>query len=271
MVVIPLITSTIIPILGRRPPKDSERLQRHVGKQHPRKNTLNSQCCDAVEGHQGRPETELLVTHLAADLVSVDRIRKPWIRAALWFSLGLPGLFLVATLEGLVVDIQLVGRDARTAIELAAIAGTALTAAAAALASTIPGTTRAWRGIIVLPFAIWMAYTVQTSVVDWQHFGFESLKLRFDNRCLFPMVVLSLTPMAAMLTMLRRGAPLRPTATLIMGTLAVAAFANLGLRLVHGADVSFMPLIYNFVVVALIVMISAWRRWNLLSWPNERF
>src|SRR5206468_4074414 len=72
-----------------------------------------------------------------------------------------------------------------------------------------------------------------------------------------PAVVLSVLPAGAMLSMLRRGAPLIPATSLALGALAAAAMANFGLRIFHAGDVSIQILAWHMGGAVVVAMIAA--------------
>jgi hypothetical protein len=213
-------------------------------------------------------DTDDLIRSLADDAAAVRRLRPAWVRAAFWLALGLPPLLIIAAIDGIAVEPGNLVGDTRMLVEMAAILLTALTAAVCAFMSTVPGAGRIWFFVPIAPLAVWLASVGEVCVADWMRFGLASLSLRFDGTCFLPMVLMGVLPTAAMLVMLRRGAPLTPRITLVLGTLAVAALANFGLRLVHAADVSIMVLVWNFAVVAILSAIAARRGPRLLDWQR---
>lgn len=210
--------------------------------------------------------TDALIDQLAESAEPVRRLRPPWVRAILWLAVGIPPLLLIALLDGIVVDVKTLSGDGRMVIELAAILGTAATAAICAFAATIPGASRKWFFLPVVPLAIWLANVGEACVSDWMRLRLASLTLRFDGSCFLPMVLMGLVPTVAMLIMLRRGVPLMPRVTLLFGALGIAALTNFGLRLIHVPDVSFMALIWTFGVVALLSVMAAGRGRPLVGW-----
>jgi hypothetical protein len=69
-----------------------------------------------------------------------------------------------------------------------------------------------------------------------------------------------------MVVMLRRGAPLTPRVTVALGTLAVAALGNFGLRIFHIGDVSVMVLVWHFGGLALISVLAGQIGRRVLNW-----
>jgi hypothetical protein len=66
--------------------------------------------------------------------------------------------------------------------------------------------------------------------------------------------------------MLRRGAPLFPSLTLTLGTLASAAMVNFALRLIHAGDVAVMVLAWHFGGTAIVTALAGRFGGLVLSW-----
>src|SRR5262249_1504477 len=159
----------------------------------------------------------------------VRRLGSPGRRTALWLAMALPSVAVVAAAH--LAGIDVLGRiDLRLAIEQGAILLTAITAALAAFAGTLPGRDQRPAPLPLLSLGIWLASLGEACLRDWLRLGGDSLNLRTDGHCAQIALVLSVLPAVAMIVMLRRGAPLVPRLTLMLGALAVAAVANLGLR-----------------------------------------
>jgi hypothetical protein len=171
----------------------------------------------------------------------------------LWLALAIPPMALVVAYHGLDVGPAMLS-DRLFIIEEVATLATAVTAALAAFAATIPGKKPRWLWIPAIPFAVWAATLGAGCVEDWMNLGAAGLALRWDFDCLLPMIGVGIVPVLAMVAMLRRGAPLYPRAALILGTLATAAIANFGLRLFHMGDVSIMILVWH---VGAVIVLSA--------------
>jgi hypothetical protein len=90
--------------------------------------------------------------------------------------------------------------------------------------------------------------------------------LRLDTGCLLPMVLIGTVPTIAMVTMLRRGAPLSPRLSLILAALATAAIVNFALRLFHVGDVSVMVLVWHLGLVAALSIGAGLLAPRFLGW-----
>ena len=102
-------------------------------------------------------DTDALIAELAREAGPVRRLRPAWIRRALWLALALPPVVIVVTMDRTEGALSRVLGDRRTQIELAAILATALSAAICALNSTVPGSSRKWFLLPLLPLAVWLA------------------------------------------------------------------------------------------------------------------
>jgi hypothetical protein len=222
-------------------------------------NTLNTNTLD----------TNTLIESLALRAEPVSRLLAPWRRTALWLALSLLYVGVVAALH--LAATPLPGPIGFSLVlEQAAILATAVTAAIAAFSSVVPGRDRRLALIPLIPLAIWLATLGQGCLSDWQAAGAAGLALRPDPDCVPVAVALGILPTVVMLTLLRRGAPLVPAVSMMLGALAVAAIANLGLRLSHVGDLSIQILVWH-LLGAVVLSIAASRLGRyLLNWRALR-
>jgi hypothetical protein len=200
-----------------------------------------------------RLDTDGLIDRLAAEATPVRPLAPAWERGAVWLALALPPLALVIAVHGLTENAALVFGDARLMVEQTATLLTAITAAAAAFASTIPGADRRWLYLPLLPLTVWLLALGEGCVQDWLRHGWGGLAGEVEFDCFWPMVLIGVVPTAAMVLMLRRGAALAPRTTLFLGALAVAAVVNFGLRFFHAGDASIMVLVWHIGVAGILV------------------
>jgi hypothetical protein len=207
-----------------------------------------------------------LIERLAAGAPPVRPLAPAWLRTLLWLALALPCVVAVAWAMTPAGDLVSKAADTRFRIEEAAALATAVTAALAAFAMTIPGQSRSICLLPAVPLAIWLASLGQGCLRDWIELGPEGARLRVDWDCLRPALVIGIVPAAAMVTMLRRGAPLFPRTTVALGAMAVGALANAGLQLYHERDLSIMLLVWHFGSVVVLTTIAAWAGPTVLPW-----
>lgn len=213
-------------------------------------------------------ETQHLIQRLAADAAPVRRLRPPWMRAMAWLAVSLPFVAAVVWNKITMSDPGETLADPRFVIEQAATFATAATAAFAAFYSTVPGGSRRVLLLPLAPLAIWLASVGHGCVQDWLRLGADGLALRPDLECLPYAAVIGIAPGAAMLFMLRRGAPLFPRSTLVLGALAVAALGNLGLQLFHFKDASIMVLAWHLGSVAVLCLLAWLAGRQVLDWRS---
>lgn len=211
-------------------------------------------------------ETDALIARLTREAGPVRRMMAPWKRAACWLALAVPPLVVVIAFEGLAGKAAMSVTDWRFVIEEIAILATAVTAAIAAFASTIPGHDRRWLWIPAAPLAVWLLTVGEGCVSDWMRLGAAGLTVRADFDCFPPMVLIGTLPAVAMIVMLRRGAPIHPRVAFVLGTLATAAVANFGLRLFHVGDISIMVLVWHFGLLAALLSVAAACGPQVLRW-----
>jgi len=187
----------------------------------------------------------------------------------MWLALSVPVLAAVIWLM-MPSEINPVAAfaDRRFLLEEAVLLATALTAALAAFASVVPGYDRRILLIPLLPLALWLASLGEGCWRNFVALGADGLTLRTDWDCLPPAILIGIVPAIAMMAMLRRGAPLLPRISIALGALAVAALANLGLRLFHVGDASVMVLFWHLGGAAVLAGLAALAGRRVLYWRH---
>jgi hypothetical protein len=214
-------------------------------------------------------DTNALIQELANSATPIQRLPAPWARMLIWLALSVPFLATVIWMM-MPSDINPVATiaDRRFLIEEAVLLVTALTAALAAFGSVVPGYDRRILLIPLLPLAVWLASLGEGCWRNWVALGANGLTLRPDWDCLPPAILISIVPLIAMVVMLRRGAPLLPRISIALGALAVAALANLGLRLFHVGDASVMVLFWHLGGAAVLAGLAALAGRRVLYWRH---
>ncbi|HEY1244586.1 MAG TPA: NrsF family protein [Hyphomicrobiaceae bacterium] len=215
-------------------------------------------------------QTEEFIQRLAADTGAVRRLQPPWRRGLLWFALALPYVAAVAWWHLARLDAAQVLADPRFMVEQAAALATALTAAFVAFGSVVPGFDRRALLLPLAPLALWFAGVGHGCVQDWLRLGADGLTVRPDWDCLPAALLIGAVPAAAMVVMLRRGAPLYPRATLMLGALAVAAVSNLGMQVFHFRDASIMLLAWHLGGMTAISVLAGSLGGRLLRWRHAK-
>jgi hypothetical protein len=215
-------------------------------------------------------DTDKFIKFLAADLQPVRPLRPPWARAVLWLGVALPYVAAVVWSKLTMVDASQAAADARFMIEQAATLATALTAAIAAFRSDIPGFDRRILLLPLAPLGLWLVSVGHGCVQDWLQFGADGLTIRPDWDCLPMATIIGLVPAAAIVAMLRKGAPLYPRLTLTLAALAVASVANFGLQFAHVRDASIMVLTWHLGAAAVLSALGGWLGRLVLGWRPAR-
>ena len=145
---------------------------------------------------------------------------------------------------------------------------TGVLAAIAAFASVVPGYNRKVLFLPLVPLALWLGGLGQSGVRDWLQLSVHGFSIRSEWVCLPATIMAGAVPAAAMTVMLRRGAPLTPRLSTLLGGLAAAGLGNLGVCVTHHAYGNVLVLVWHAgIVVALTVIVgSAGRR--VLNWQS---
>jgi hypothetical protein len=211
-------------------------------------------------------DTETLIRELSRRTPVVLPLARPWVRAAAWLGIGAPSALLVVVMMSAHGDWVSRLLMPRVLSEEAFALATAIFAAVAALSSVVPGYNRRVLFLPLLPLALWLGGLGQSSVRDWLQLTSHGFSIRSEWVCLPATMMAGAVPAVAMAAMLRRGAPLTPRLSALLGGLAAAGLGNLGVCVTHHAYGSVLVLVWHVsIVLALTVIVgSAGRR--LLSW-----
>lgn len=202
-------------------------------------------------------ETEELIQRLARGARPMRLLPPPWMRAMNWLAISVPAVAIVVVLASPRLDLSERLTDVRFLFEQAAALATATAAAVAAFAVVIPGHDRRLALLPLAPLTVWLGGLVQGSVEAWLRAS-AALNLTNGWPCLPGIAMVGAVPALTMMVMLRRGLPIAPRLTVMLGVLAAAALGNVGLRLVHSQDASLMILVWQFGSVALLSLLAGW-------------
>jgi hypothetical protein len=198
-------------------------------------------------------KTPDLIASLATNLAPVRRLRPPVARATYWLLLALAVLIILAV--GLGVRSDLAQRLSEPMFALCMIASllTGVLAAVAACLVSLPDRSRFWVLLPAPAFIAWAWIVGYQCLVRWISIGPNGIGFGDAARCCATVVLTSLPLSLAMLLMLRYAAPMRPTAVIFMGSLAVAAITATALALFLAINASIMILILNCGTAALFI------------------
>ena len=215
-------------------------------------------------------KTPDLITSLAANVTPVRRLRPPVTRAACWLLLAALVLTLLAISQGIRPDLAQRLQDPAFAIGMAASLLTGILAAFAAFLVSLPDRLRLWLLLPAPAFAVWLSNIGYQCLVQWISIGPNGVSLGEATRCFATLVLTSLPLSLTMLVMLRYATPLRPTAVILMGSLAVAAITATALSLFHVMDATVMILMWNVGTAALFVGLGGMFGRRMFRWVAPR-
>ncbi|TVS01232.1 MAG: DUF1109 domain-containing protein [Rhodobacteraceae bacterium] len=213
-------------------------------------------------------KTEALIDALARDAGPV-RVLPPalwrvwgWLLIALSFAAAM--VWAIGPRDDLADRLA----EARFLFEQGAALATAIVGALAALKLTMPDAARVWRWLPAIPGAAWLGTLGLGCLRDWAQMGPAGLRITPDPECFVYIALIGSLPLLALILMLRKGAPLRPSWTLALAALAAAAIGSFALRLFHTQDAALMVLVWQVGAVALIAAIAALCGRSVLRWPG---
>ena len=199
--------------------------------------------------------TDDLILSLSQDALPVRRLPPPSRRALGWFTLAVPVVAAIALAMGLRADLGLRMAEPAFVLQLIACGLTAICAAIAGLALTIPGTPKYWALLPVPPMLVWLGGFGRQCILEWLAPQSGELLSGPHLHCLPDIAVITAIPTAVLLLMLRRGACFEPRLPVLLGGLAAAALAHGGLSLAHPEDSGLLVLIFQFTAVGLLALV----------------
>jgi hypothetical protein len=214
--------------------------------------------------------TDELIRALASDGHPVQRLPHPMQRAVTWLLMS--AVYVAAVVlayRALGENVRMAGGASYLTEQLATIA-TALTAAVAAFCCVVPGRSRLIALAPLLPLAAWLLSMGDACAGIARVFVGGGIGAEGGWECLPPSVIVGFGPALVMVAMLRRGAPLYPRATMLLGALAAAALGNLGLRLFHEGDVTPVMLAWQLAAAVVLASLAGLLAPRILAWPRAR-
>ena len=106
----------------------------------------------------------------------------------------------------------------------------------------------------------------QSSVREWLQLTAQGFSMRSEWACLPATIMAGAGPAIAMAVMLRRGAPLTPRLSVLLGGLAAAGLGNLGVCVTHHAYGNVLVLVWHVGIVVLLTGLVGSAGRSLLSW-----
>jgi hypothetical protein len=205
----------------------------------------------------GTNSNDRLIQALGADLTPIRRLAPPVVRALSWLIIvGAIALALAS-----VSDVGAMSRRLMAAPDmwLAAIGSlvTAVLAAVAAFQLSLPDRKPTW-ALLPLPAAVfWIGASGIGCLRSWFVPETHPASLEETGICLIFILSLSVPLSILLILMLRRGCPLRPNLTLVIGGLACAAAAATLLNFIHPYDATATDLTVHAFAVAIVILANA--------------
>jgi hypothetical protein len=213
-------------------------------------------------------DTETLIRELADQAPRLRPLARPWVRAAAWLAIAVPPALLAAVMMSRHGDWASRLLLPRVVGEEAFAVATGALAAIAAFASVVPGYSRKVLFLPLVPLALWLGGLGQSSVREWLQLSSQGFSMQAEWVCLPGTIMAGAVPAIAMAVMLRRGAPLTPRLSALLGGLAAAGLGNLGVCVTHHAYGSVLVLMWHVSIVLLLTMIVGSVGRRVLSWQS---
>ncbi len=207
---------------------------------------------------------ERLVEDLAGGLEPVRPLPSPALRAALWLGVAvLIGLVLASRIDTAGFMLRMRVPDLACAALGAVL--TAVAAAFAAFATSVPGRTKAWALLPLPPLALWVGASGFGCLRDWIAPGTGQPHPQEVAGCFSFLVCVSVPLSVLIVVMLRRACPLRPNLTAALGGLAAAAAAAALLMPFHPHDATASDLLIHAVAVVGVIGLNGLAGGRLLG------
>ena len=201
--------------------------------------------------------TEDLIAQLSHGLKPVRRLPSPLAMLGLWclFCMGVIGAALVVS--GLRADFTAWLMDGFDLYHLMLAALVALTAGYAAFQLALPDRDQRWALPPVPAVVGWLVTMGWGCLEDLARLRPEAMKLEISYPCLGFIIGFGVPMTAAILYLTRPASLLRPMPVAALGGLSAAAFASLGLTLVHELNAAVMVLVWHGIAVLVVACIGA--------------
>lgn len=198
-----------------------------------------------------------LIDLLVCDARPVRRLQPPLCRAALWLMTALVFAAVVVLIISPRPDLLVKLSEPRFLAEEGIALITAVGAAVAAFALSVPGFDQRIALVPVLPGLAWLGTLGAGCMADFMAAGSTALRLAADPGCILYIALIGSLPAVIGVGMLRRGLAVHPRLTLFLLALAAAAIGNFGLRLFHVRDAGMMVLVWQFGSVLVLSGLGA--------------
>ena len=198
-----------------------------------------------------------LIDSLAANLAPVRRLPAPGLRALSWLLLVTVVLMLLGVVQGIRPDIADCLRRPAFIAGMTGAVQTGILAAIAAFMISLPDRRNLWLLLPLPSLGLWLSTIGYQCLTHWVSMQPGGMQPGETARCFATLVLTGLPLSLAMLMMLRRSTPLRPTAASVCGSLAVASMTAAALSLFHDLDATVMILLWNVGPTGLYLGLGA--------------
>ncbi|WP_424812972.1 NrsF family protein [Roseococcus sp. YIM B11640] len=202
-------------------------------------------------------KTEDLVTRLASDLRPVRRLPSPSVMLCLWTGFCTLVILAALWMLGMRKDVMEDGLARIDFWHMATAGLVALFSGFAAFQLALPDRDRRWALLPLPAIAAWLATMGWGCLADFTRLGAEGLRLTTSLPCLGFILGLGVPMTLGMVWLTRHAALLRPLPVATLGGLSAAAFASLGLTLVHELNASVMVLVWHGLAVLVVTALGA--------------
>lgn len=211
-------------------------------------------------------DTDRLIRTLVDNIGPVKPLAPPSTRAAWWAcAAGIYVLLLVMVMPPR-MDPATRLQDVRFLLEQSAAVLTGITAAFAALASSVPGYRRDVLWLPIVSGAVWITLAGVGALQDAPS---SLAALQTDWRCVPATLIGAAMPAAVLALMLRRGAPLTPGRTGALGALAAAGMGNIGICFFDPHNSNLAVLVWHCGTALVVAALAARTSGHILRWPDR--
>lgn len=203
--------------------------------------------------------TDELIELLSSNLRPVAPLAPPVRRAAVTLAVmaALSGLAFLMLQESNPLQSRGSGAAGLTGLEMLAMLTTGVLAVTGAFFLSVPGRSRRWLALPLVPFAAWILLSGAGCYRDLVRNGPDGWQLGHSADCLIFIVAASLLLGAPLIWRLSRASPIEPLPVAALGGLGTAALAAFLLQFFHPFAVTFIDLAIHLAAILIVVGLAA--------------
>jgi hypothetical protein len=212
-------------------------------------------------------KTDELIGRLAAEVRPIRPLAPPATRAAMWLMAA--GVYVAAGIGMIAAGLVPGGATTEPAyvLQQGLAVVTAVVAAFAAFTSVIPGARRHAPTLVGVMALAWLGAVILGSLRDFQLRGTFGLSSQTDWPCVAAMVLGGSALWLVMTPMLRRGVPMTPRLTAMLGGGAALGIANIVACITQPHTFSSVVLLWHGGTAALMLAFFAAAGQRAVRWP----